>query len=50
MLRPAEIGEILLQYNCLEGDRLEKAADKLLNKANELGGPDNITFELICYA
>ncbi|MGI6328490.1 MAG: Stp1/IreP family PP2C-type Ser/Thr phosphatase [Dethiobacteria bacterium] len=50
VLRPAEIKEILFQYNCLEGDHLEKAADKLLNKANELGGPDNITFEIICYA
>lgn len=42
VLRPAEIWKIIFQYK-----HLEEAADWLLNRANELGGPDNITFILI---
>ncbi|HHT47585.1 MAG TPA: Stp1/IreP family PP2C-type Ser/Thr phosphatase [Firmicutes bacterium] len=49
VLRPAEIRDIIFEYDYRESNNLEKVADRLLNKANELGGPDNITFELICY-
>ncbi len=49
VLRPPEIREILFQYGSPGDNHLEKTADSLLDKANELGGPDNITFELICY-
>ncbi|MDO9534576.1 MAG: Stp1/IreP family PP2C-type Ser/Thr phosphatase [Bacillota bacterium] len=42
MLRPAEIREIIIN-----GADLETTADQLLKKANDLGGPDNITFVLI---
>jgi PPM family protein phosphatase len=42
MLRPAE-----LQESIINGADLERTADQLLKKANDLGGPDNITFVLI---
>jgi serine/threonine protein phosphatase PrpC len=41
MLKPAEIKEIIFKNNDLEA-----TADELLNKANEVGGLDNITFIL----
>jgi serine/threonine protein phosphatase PrpC len=41
MLKPIEIKEIIFKNNDLEA-----AADELLNKANEVGGLDNITFIL----
>jgi PPM family protein phosphatase len=44
VLRPAEIQKLIFEHV-----DLEKAANQLLNKANELGGPDNITFVLIYF-
>ena len=44
MLRPAEIREIILEVA-----DLEDAANELINRANAMGGLDNITFILINY-